>query len=301
MLTWLAKRVIQWLIEEHEIDGVAPCDFARLTEEIRPSDVLLVEGRTRVSDVIKSITQSSWTHSAIYIGRLNEIQDEAVHASVRHHYSGDPNTQLLIEALLGHGTVVTPLAKYQRDHLRICRPRGLSPEDAHKIIEYSAQHLGIDYDVRQMLDLARLLFPYGILPRRWRSSLFQHHIGMPTRTVCSSMIAAAFASVRFPVLPVIHRDDDGTLRLYPRNHKLYTPRDFDYSPYFDIIKYPLLGLDDLGVYRMLPWDQDGVICNDKNECYVPRFKESRKPVAARSVTGPATHVEQPPLSVVARE
>ena len=59
------------------------------------------------------------------------------------------------------------------------------------------------------------------------------------------------------------------MRMYKRNTRLYTPRDFDYSPYFQIIKYPLLGLNDLSVYRQLPWDQDGVICNDENECFLP--------------------------------
>ena len=47
-----------------------------------------------------------------------------------------------------------------------------------------------------------------------------------------------------------------------RNPRLYTPKDFDYSPYFDIIKYPYLGLEDLGMYRRLPW-RDEVVYNDE--------------------------------------
>ena len=72
--------------------------------------------------------------------------------------------------------------------------------------------------------------------------------------------------------------------MYKRNFRLYTPPDFDYSPYFEIIKYPLLGLNDLAVYRQLPWDQDGVICNDENDCYIPnahgnsRTRTPAKPV-----------------------
>ena len=30
-----------------------------------------------------------------------------------------------------------------------------------------------------------------------------------------------------------------------------------------------MGLDDLAVYRQLPWDQNGVVCNDANDCYIP--------------------------------
>ena len=62
-------------------------------------DVLLVEGRSRVSEVIKIITQSSWTHSALYIGRLFDIDDKVLQARIRGSYEGDPSEQLLVEAL----------------------------------------------------------------------------------------------------------------------------------------------------------------------------------------------------------
>ena len=105
-------------------------------------------------------------------------------------------------------------------------------------------------------------FPWGILPRRWRSSLFLHNAGEPTRNVCSSLLVEAFSSVDYPVLPFIDRSEDGALRFFKRNPRLFTPKDFDYSPYFDIIKYPFLGLDDLGIYRKLPWGDENVIFND---------------------------------------
>ena len=267
--SWLGRQVIDWLIREDEPSGVPQCDFERLSFEIRPCDVLLVEGRARVSEVIKTITQSQWTHSALYIGRLHDIEDENVREHVSWLYDGDPSDRLIIEPLLGEGTVVSPLKKYAGEHVRICRPAGLSRADAGRVLAFAVKHLGREYDVRQLLDLARFLFPYGIIPRRWRSSLFEHNIGMPTRTVCSTMIASAFSSVHFPILPVIHREENGAIKLYKRNTRLYVPRDFDTSPYFEIIKYPLLGLNDLAVYRQLPWDTDGVICNDENECFIP--------------------------------
>lgn len=30
-------------------------------------------------------------------------------------------------------------------------------------------------------------------------------------------------------------------------------RQYDYSPYFDIIKYLFLGVDDVAIYRQSPW------------------------------------------------
>jgi len=267
--SWLGRKVIDWLVREDEPSGVPQCDFERLSFEIRPCDVLLVEGRARVSEVIKTITQSQWTHSALYLGRLHDIEDENVREHVSWLYDGDPSDQLIIEPLLGEGTVVSPLKKYAGEHVRICRPAGLSRADAGRVLAFAVKHLGREYDVRQLLDLARFLFPYGVIPRRWRSSLFEHNIGEQTRTVCSTLIASAFSSVHFPILPVIHREENGAIKLYKRNTRLYVPRDFDTSPYFEIIKYPLLGLNDLAVYRQLPWDTDGVVCNDENECFIP--------------------------------
>jgi len=266
---WIGGQMINWLTEERPPAGVPQCDFDRLSFEIRPCDVLLVEGRSRVSDVIKTITQSQWTHSALYIGRLHDIEDETTREHVSWLYDGDPSDQLIIEPLLGKGAIVSPLSDYREDHVRICRPTGLSRADVNRVVAFAVKHLGRDYDVRQLLDLARFLFPYGILPRRWRSSLFEHNVGVSTRTVCSTLIAAAFSAVHFPILPVVHRSADGKIKLYKRNTRLYVPRDFDTSPYFEIIKYPLLGLDDLAVYRQLPWDTDGVVCNDENECFIP--------------------------------
>lgn len=270
LIAWVQKQVVQWLEHEHDSGDPMLCDFDLLSYEIRPCDVLLVEGRSRVSEVIKTITQTNWTHSALYLGRLHDIEDPAMRAIVEQHYNGDPGEQLMIEALLGQGTIIAPLSKYQGHHLRICRPKGLVPNDAKRVLEYAIRHTGSGYDVRHLLDLARFLFPYGILPRRWRSSLFEHNAGIPTRTVCSSMIAACFAQVHFPILPVVRREKDGHLSFFKRNTRLFIPRDFDYSPYFEIIKYPMLGADDLAIYRQLPWSTEGLVCNDVDDCFIPQ-------------------------------
>lgn len=266
---WLGRKIVRWLTREHQPANPPLCDFDRVRYEVRPCDVILVEGRSRVSEIIRTITQSPWSHSALYIGRIHDIDDPELREKVLSFYDGDPNEQLVIEAWLGEGTVVNPLDKYRNDSLRICRPSGLTRQDAQQVLKYALQHLGFEYDLRQLLDLARFLFPYGILPRRWRSSLFEHNAGTPTRSVCSSMIAAAFASVKFPVLPVLEEKHDGTLRMIPRNSRLFTPRDFDYSPYFDIIKCPPLDFGKMPSYRELPWDTKGRICNDDGDCYVP--------------------------------
>ena len=269
LTTWLGSKISHWLTRDPEqpAESVLLLNFDRMTYEIRPGDVILVEGRSKVSNVIKLISQSPWTHAALYIGRLYEITDEEMRQAITNVIDVEPDQQLIIETLLGEGTVVHPLEKYRHEHLRICRPSGLSPEDARQVIGYAINRLGTGYDVRQLLDLARFLFPWGILPRRWRSSLFTHNAGDPTRTVCSTMLAQAFQSVQFPLLPLAEKTEHNKVHLYQRNPRLYTPADFDYSPYFDIIKYPLFGLNDLAIYRQLPWGDTDIVCNDINDCF----------------------------------
>ena len=244
-------------------------DFDRLRYEIRPGDVILVEGRAPVSEIIKTITLSNWTHSALYIGRLHNIDDPVLRDFIQKFYTGEPDDQLIIESQLGLGTIVENIGKYRDDHLRICRPTSITRTDSQKVIAYSVNRLGTYYNVRQILDLARFLFPYALLPRRWRSSLFEHNAGTPTHTVCSTMMAEAFASVHYPILPVLHRNEIGELTMYKRNTQLITPKDFDYSPYFDVIKYPILDFDELAIYRKLPWGKDGIELNDENDLSMP--------------------------------
>lgn len=268
VLRWLNKKATEWLTKEGPPSPTPLCDFNRLGFELRTGDVMLVEGRSRVSEVIKIITQSPWSHSALYVGRLYDIRDPDLRAVISYHYDGDPEDQLLIEAVMGRGTIVSALSHYRHDHIRICRPSSLAPADAEAVIAYSAKHLGWDYDVRQILDLARFFFPWSFLPRRWRSSLFQHNAGGPTRIVCSTLIAEAYGSVDFPILPFIDRAEDGSVRFFKRNPRLFAPRDFDYSPYFSIIKYPFLGINDLGLYHRLPWSNEDVY-NDERHAFNP--------------------------------
>lgn len=250
--------MVKWLTEEPPgRNDLPPSDYERLRYEIRFCDILLVEGRSRVSAIIQSLTLSPWTHAAIYIGQLHNIDDPVLREKILQHYPAKPEEQLMIEALLGQGTIVAPLAKYRNEHVRICRPTAISRKDAQAVVAYAASRLGAKYDIRHLLDLARFFFPYRLLPGRWRSSLFGKT--ETAKTVCSTMLAEAFSNAQFPVRPILRRTDDGRFKVYNRNLKLYTPNDFDFSPYFDIIKYPTYGIESPETYKSLPWDEYGVV------------------------------------------
>lgn len=256
-VNWVWQQAINWLNTiPHFEDTSALCNFDFLEREVRPADVILFAGQSRVSKVIQTVVLSPWTHAALYVGRLNDIRDPRARSRLAAYYDGDLGEPLVIESLLGHGTIVTPLREYRKENMRLCRPAGLTAQDADKVVEFAIEHLGLGYDVRQLLDLARFMFPYAILPRRWRSSLFQHNAGQPTHIVCSSMIARCFQHVSYPILPLVRTANNEERRFYERNFRLFTPSDFDYSPYFTVIKYPAWSSSNIPAYRSLPWYQE---------------------------------------------
>ena len=119
-------------------------------------------------------------------------------------------------------------------HTRICRPIGLTPDDCARVCTYAAERIGFDYDVKNIIDLLRYLFPMPV-PQRWRRRMMALGSGHPTRIICSALIAQAFEHVRYPILPKVTRAESEAARreiLEIRHSSLYAPRDFDISPYF---------------------------------------------------------------------
>ena len=246
----VGQGLISQLLKPREVVPEQLSDFARLKAKIRPSDVLLVEGRTQVGQIIQIVTHSRWSHSAICVGKLKDFEKHLPEAVDRSEL--DPNAVYLVEAELGKGTILTPIETYQGYRVRVCRASGLSRTDQMKVACYVIKRLGTEYNVRQLADLARFMFPYGILPRKWRSTLFEHNAGPETKIVCSTLIADAFQAVKFPVLPIVSEDSAGESRLFKRNPKLFAPSDFDISPYFDVLKFPKQVMDEKGSYFQLP-------------------------------------------------
>lgn len=268
MLEFIKRPLIAWLNKEQKPRKYPLSDYERICYELKPCDVILIEGRSRVANVIRWITQSPWTHAALYIGRVHDIDDPELSEIVSNHYDGDAADRLVIESLLGKGTLVSNLKVYEKEHLRICRPSRLSLKDSKQAVRYAISRLGLDYDVRQIFDLARFLFPWFILPRRWRSTLFESNPGASTRTVCSTMIAESFAFVQFPILPLVKELEDDNLQLFRRNPKLCTPSDFDYSPYFEIIKYPFVDFRHDQDYHLLPWEGPSELSDEETKLYI---------------------------------
>ncbi len=250
----LTQGVTRWLTKHRPQEGVPVCDFEALRHEVRLGDVLLIEGNSRVSSVIRHLTTSPWSHSALYIGRFYDIESLQMRRMIKSHLLDIPETaQLIVEGVLGRGIIVSKLSQYEGEHIRICRPKGLSHHDAQLVIGHAILSLGKKYDVRHIFDLARLLFPWTFFPRKWGSSLFKSSKETKSE-ICSSLIAEAFERVNFPILPNIKHKEGAQVVFAHRNSKLYVPADFDYSPFFEIVKYPMVNISSAPTYRSLPWE-----------------------------------------------
>lgn len=214
-----------------------PNDVTRLQARLRPGDVLLVEGRARISRVIQVLTQSSWSHSAMYVGDavLRWGGPQAEEALARY---GSEARRLLIESDIRDGVRAVPLDSYLDHNLRVCRPRGLTRPEMDRVLEEMLRHLGIRYDQRNILDLGRYLTPFHLLPARLRRRPLYLGSSTSREIICSALIAKAFYKVGYPVQP---EGRGGRHDLLARHPSYIMPRDFDLSPNFEVLKFHLPG------------------------------------------------------------
>jgi len=157
---------------------------------------------------------------------------------------------VLVEANIGQGVVASTLSKYASYQTRICRPVGLTEDDRVRICTYAAERIGFDYDLKNIIDLLRYLFPLPV-PQRWRRRLIALGSGHPTRIICLAQIAHVFETVRYPILPKMTRSEQAWQEVLEIiRSSLYTPRDFDISPYFRVVKPMLARNFD---YNVMTW------------------------------------------------
>jgi hypothetical protein len=253
VLDRIGRLIVKWLEKSARgCDPFTPSDPESLMRVLKPADVLLIDGNQKVATAIKYLTQSTWSHAALYIGDVLETALD----------DGEPLA--LVEANLGEGVVAVPLSKYACFNTRICRPVGLSSEERLQVVCFAVDRLGSKYDTRNIIDLVRYLFPTPPVPVRWRRRMIALGSGEPTRAICSTLIAQAFQSVHYPILPRLERlPDDQPVGssysrgeiLHIRHHSLFAPRNFDLSPYFQILKPTIEGDFD---HHKLHWAEEQV-------------------------------------------
>ncbi len=239
-MQWAGRGLARYLsAPTHSAPHHAPSDLRGIQAVIRPCDVLLVEGRSRFSSAIKFLTHSVWSHAALYVGTARL-----------------PHGHCFVEADVVDGVRTVGFEEYSGYGLRICRPRGLHASDAQAVMSAALQRVGHRYDLRNIVDLLRYLWPTPPVPGHLRRRLLALGSGDPTRAICSSLIAQCFQSVQYPILPIIEQVQDDPYcsaclreQWHIRHHSLFVPADFDISPYFEVIKPIPADFH----YRELPW------------------------------------------------
>lgn len=236
MLDRIGNRLAVFLSSPRDELSVSTHMPGELAATLRKGDVLLIEGTSRLSTAIKYLTQSNWSHAVLYIGdALGEK-------------SADDERLDLVEADVVYGVRAVPLSTYAAMHTRICRPVGLSEPEINQLVENVISRLGHKYDLKNIFDLARYFISTPPVPGSWKRRMLAFGSGDPTRAICSSLIAEAFQSIHYPILPSIElqevsgRNGERLSReiMHIQHHSLFAPKDFDVSPYFQIIK-PSLG------------------------------------------------------------
>lgn len=248
-LSLLGRWIAGYLNKEAHQHGPMPnYNSEQLLATLRSGDVLLVEGNRRVSVAIKYLTQSTWSHAALFIG--NDHQFDV------------PKGHCFVEADTIDGVRTVGIDEFHGLNIRICRPVGLTVSDCQRVIDHAMARLGHQYDLRNVWDLVRYLIATPPVPQAYRRRMIALGSGDPSRAICSTLIAQAFQSIRYPILPIIEQQDadspqcPGCVKevMHIRHHSLFAPRDFDISPYFQVIK---VGLDVDFDYRVLPWAEAG--------------------------------------------
>ncbi len=236
----IGKRLASFLTKS--LPGYQRFDTVSIEEVaavLQTGDIVLVEGNTRISTAVKYLTQSSWSHACLFVGKQGDSSNE-------------PN---MLEADLNHGVRLVNLNHYANFNLRICRAINLTEEDTVKLIEFAQSKLGHRYDLKNVFDLIRYLIQKPVVPNRFRRAMLGIGSGEPTKAICSTLIAESFQSIDYPILP--RRDGESgsegeVPHFYKRHFTHFTPRDFDLSPYFQVIKPTVeKGFD----YRDLNWQE----------------------------------------------
>lgn len=229
----LGRRLARFLSRPREGQAHLPTSpREQIAATLRKGDVLLVEGDSRFSSAIKFLTQSTWSHAALYIGDHLGAPEAGQEARV------------LCDVDVNDGVRLVPLSAFSHLHTRICRPVGLSAAELDALAAFMVARVGYQYDMKNVFDLARYLVRTPPVPDRMKRRMIALGSGEPTRAICSTLLAQAFESIRYPILPEVELHASGVPGaeqaraeiLHIRHYSLYMPRDFDTSPFFRIIK-----------------------------------------------------------------
>jgi cell wall-associated NlpC family hydrolase len=170
--------------------SVAPVQQPRsdLQSLLQAGDVILVAGKTRFASLVCRLTQSTWSHVAIYVGP-------------GHH--ADP-AHCIVEADVEAGVRMITLDHLADHDIQVVRASRLPETSRQELIDYLLARVGRPYDLNHVIALARLMLLAPSTLGRWLAPRMMRPAD-PTRAVCSTLVAHALftAGVSLGASPVV--------------------------------------------------------------------------------------------------
>ncbi len=180
------ELIMNWLtVEKKDYRLLIPNNMGNLMKVVRVGDVILVEGNRRFSRLVMKVTNSVWSHSAMYVGRGMIVE-------------ADEN-----------GVALNPLARYEHFNIRLCRPVGISGRRLHRVAESVKSNVGKSYDTTNLIKLLQAYL--------FDNKEHDRYLGHPGRQqeICSGIIASVFEKEGFQV-----RDGYDPSQVVPRDFDL---------------------------------------------------------------------------------
>jgi uncharacterized protein YycO len=174
-------------------------DALALAALLRPGDVLLTEGNTRVAALVRRLTLSPWAHVSLYVGPLE---------------AGD-DSRCIVEADISAGVRAVPLSEFKGQRARIVRPLGLNETDRQHLADWLVGHIGDPYDLAHAWALGRWFLK---LPAR------RTMVHDAKRFICSSLLVQAFLFIGHSIAT--------------SEARYVVPRDFEYAAGFEVVMAP---------------------------------------------------------------
>lgn len=274
------RVITEWLDTAQDPILATTSDFDQIRRQLKPADVILVEGTRPLDRTLQRVSGSSWTQALLYLGRPMDIADTDVKNTLLSYIDTDNDTPLVLETSIHEGVCIRPLSDYERCNLRVCRPRSLTTADGLQVIRYAASRLGPRRSFLHFLDLMRFFLPWWLVPKHWRLTLFRYNPGRHTRFSSCSLIADAFSFIQYPILPLVKVTSDHGTQLFRRQVPVCMPADIESSPYFEIIKPTYLDFATYKKEELFPWKGSGVFTTDDAIQQLPEIKPRNENVLA---------------------
>ena len=195
-----------------EFPALTSADRQALAAVLRCGDVLLIAGNTRCANLVKRLTQSTWSHVSMYVGHMEDASDPLC----------------VVEADIVHGVRAIRLSQLQAHRVWVLRPVGLDDTQRARLAESVLRHIGSEYDLAHAWLLAR-----SLLLRRWWAglrSLSTSLRGSARRFICSSLIAQSFALIGHSIVPA-----GGTVAGRAAQDNALVPADFERASLFAVV------------------------------------------------------------------